>query len=296
MHVSRLVLGTVQLGMPYGVANTTGQPNRATAREIILSGWECGIRIFDTAQGYGESEEVLGEALAYGGFLQEARIITKFHPSLDHTNKKELFHSLDTSLQKLGLERLEGIFFHREESLDLWDKGLGEIVSDIHASQKAEKVGISVYSPQRALEAFEKDGIDCVQVPSNILDHRFENVGVFDRAHELGKEIFIRSIYLQGLLLLDPEALPEKMNFATNILQDVKRLAEKHHVSPRELALAYVKQSFNGAYCVIGAETVLQVRDNCDLWERASVPDEALQEIRDTFTSVDERILNPAQW
>ncbi len=296
MNNERLVLGTVQLGMPYGVANTTGQPDRAAAREIIEVAWECGIRMFDTAQGYGQSEEVLGDALAHGGFLSQARVITKFHPSLDHTNKKELFNALDTSLQKIGVERLEGIFFHREEFLDLWDKGLGEVVSDIIASEKVAKVGISVYSPIRALEALGKDGIDCVQVPANILDHRFEQAGVFDRAHERGKEIFIRSIYLQGLLLLDPETLPEKMNFAKNVLQEAKNLVEKYKIFPQELALAYVKQSFPSAYSVIGAETVLQVRENCDLWKRASVPSEALQTIRDTFVTVDEYILNPAKW
>ncbi len=296
MSMERLVLGTVQLGMPYGAANTTGQPDRTTARKIIQTAWECGIRIFDTAQGYGQSEEVLGDALAHGNFLQEARVITKFHPSLDHTNKKVLLHALYDSLRKLGVERLEGIFFHREKCLDLWNTGLGEIVSDIAASQKSAKVGISVYSPQRAFEALEKNGIDCVQVPTNILDHRFEQTGVFDRAQKAGKKVFIRSIYLQGLLLLDPEKLAEKMSFAKDVLQEVETLAEKYEVSPQELALAYVKQSFDGAYCVVGAETALQVRNNCDLWEQAGAPAEALQEIQDTFASVDERILNPAKW
>ncbi|MBI4272951.1 aldo/keto reductase [Candidatus Uhrbacteria bacterium] len=296
MDALRLVLGTVQLGTVYGIANTTGQPDRGTAREIIKAAWECGIRIFDTAQGYGQSEEVLGDALAHGGFLSQARVITKFHPSLDHTNKKELFHALDTSLQKLGVERLEGIFFHREESLDLFDRGLGDIVSDIAASEKTAKVGISVYSPARALEALEKDSIDCVQIPTNILDHRFAQAGVFDRAHEFGKDIFIRSIYLQGLLLLDPEKLSEKMNFAKTIIQEMIKLAKKYQISIRELAFAFVKQSFKSAYCVIGAETARQVRENCELWESAIISEEAIQGIRDAFAEVDERILNPAKW
>lgn len=293
---SQLVLGTVQLGMPYGIANTAGRPDQTAAREIIRAAWEQGIRMFDTAQGYGQSEEVLGDALAHGGFSLEARVITKFHPSLDHTNKKELLNALDASLKKIGVDRLEGIFFHREECLDLWHRGLGEIVSDIHISGKTAKVGVSVYSPKRALEALETDGINCVQVPTNILDHRFEQAGIFDRAHELGKEIFIRSIYLQGLLLLDLEKLPEKMKFAEKILTTARKLAQKYQISPRELALAYVKHSLPTTYCVIGAETAQQVRDNCDLWERASVSEQAIQDVRDTFAAVDERILNPSKW
>lgn len=296
MEEQRLILGTVQLGMPYGVANTTGQPNRETARTIIQTAWECGIRVFDTAQGYGQSEEVLGDALAHLGLSQDARVITKFHPSLDHTNKKALIQALDNSLRTLGVEQLEGIFFHREECLDLWDRGLGEIVSDIIVSGKAAKVGISVYSPQRALEALEKDGIDCVQVPTNILDRRFEKAGIFNRAHELSKEIFIRSIYLQGLLFLDPVNVQPKMDFAKSVIQDASNLARQYEVSMRELALAYVKQSFPQSYIVVGAETPTQVRDNCTLWNQASIPEEAIQDIRDTFASVDEHILNPAKW
>ena len=294
--LSRLVLGTVQLGMPYGIANTTGKPDRETARAIIKTAWERGIRIFDTAQGYGESEDVLGDALAHNGVVSEARVITKFHPSFDHANRRELLESLDISLEKLRVPELEGIFFHKEEFLDLWDNGLGEIVEEIHTLGKVAKVGISVYSPERALQALEKDGIDCVQIPTNILDHRFEQRGVFDRAEKLRKQIFIRSIYLQGLLVLNPEKLSGKMQFAKDILQKVTMIAREYDTSTQELALAYVKQSFPDAYILIGAETPQQVQENCDLWERVALPEEALQEIRTIFASTDEHILNPAQW
>jgi len=58
MLFSHLVLGTAQLGLPYGIANQTGQPDQVVATAIIREAWNQGIREFDTAQGYGDSEQV----------------------------------------------------------------------------------------------------------------------------------------------------------------------------------------------------------------------------------------------
>jgi len=79
---NNLVLGTAQIGLPYGIANKTGQPDPAVAVAIINEAWGQGIREFDTAQGYGVSEEILGKALSEIGITNEAGIISKFDPIL----------------------------------------------------------------------------------------------------------------------------------------------------------------------------------------------------------------------
>lgn len=73
----RLALGCAQLGMRYGVANTAGQPDQAAAREIVAICLASGVRFFDTAQAYGESEAVLGDALAANS---AAQVISKLSP------------------------------------------------------------------------------------------------------------------------------------------------------------------------------------------------------------------------
>ena len=139
MTPCRLVLGTAQLGLPYGIANQTGQPDQDVATGIISEAWSQGIREFDTAQGYGDSEDVLGKALYELGISSEAKIITKFHPNLDHLNPSAMSKSLDKSLQLLGVQSLFGIMLHREEMLSLWDKGLGKILQGFVQMNKVNK-------------------------------------------------------------------------------------------------------------------------------------------------------------
>ncbi len=76
-HLSRLMLGTVQFGMPYGVANRTGQPDAARVREILTVAADGGVNCLDTAALYGSSEETLGRALAELGLAGKMTVVTK---------------------------------------------------------------------------------------------------------------------------------------------------------------------------------------------------------------------------
>ena len=79
----RLVLGTAQLGMSYGIANSMGQPDQDVANAIVREAWDSGICKFDTAQAYGDSERVLGAALNVLGVVSVAKVISKLDPRLD---------------------------------------------------------------------------------------------------------------------------------------------------------------------------------------------------------------------
>ena len=199
---TRLVLGTVQLGLDYGIANENGKPTQDQATAIIHEAWKNGIREFDTAQGYGKSESVLGKALSELGLSQEARVITKIDPSPDHCDAVAMSVALEKSLEKLKMEKLFGLMLHREETLSIWERGLGDILHDFVSSGRVERIGISAYSPARAIQALSIEGIDMVQLPTNILDRRFEKAGIFKLAEKRKKKIYIRSAFLQGLLLM----------------------------------------------------------------------------------------------
>ena len=155
-----LVLGTAQLGFPYGIANETGLPDQAMATAIVREAWENGIEEFDTAQAYGNSEIVLGKAFAELGLSQKAKIISKFDPNLDHLNASAMSRSLDQSLQRLGTQNLYGAMLHREELLSVWHKGLSEILHDLVLSGRVHQTGVSVYSPDKAVQALNIEGID----------------------------------------------------------------------------------------------------------------------------------------
>jgi len=293
--IHNLVLGTAQLGLPYGIANQTGQPDQNIATAIIHEAWKNGIREFDTAQAYGNSEQVLGKALGELGISSEAKIITKFDPGLDHLNAKIMSRALYRSLQQLGVSSLFGIMLHREEMLSLWDKGLAEVIYSLISSGKVKKIGVSVYTPDRAIEVLSTDGINIVQLPTNILDRRFENAGVFKLADEKKKTIYIRSIFLQGMILMNPREIPAKMAFARPVIEKLVSLSNDSGLSRQEMALGYIKSEMPNADIIFGAETPEQVRENVEAWKK-KMPESLGNKVRALFANVDERILNPSLW
>lgn len=292
---SRLVLGTAQLGMPYGIANLTGKPAQETATEIIQTAWETGIREFDTAQKYGESELVLGKALRILGITDQARIITKLDPETRYADSDTFRRVLGQSFQRLGVSRLFGIMLHKESLLDEWHTGLGDICRQIAREGLVEQIGISVYSPVRALEALQNDDFSIIQLPANILDTRFEQAGVFALAEEKGKSIYIRSIFLQGLLLMDGKKLPDKISFAGPVIQKVEQLARELSLSRVELAVGYLFQKYPRAALVFGAEGPGQVRGTTRAMQH--LPAKKIWQLVDArIGDVPELLIRPDRW
>lgn len=290
-----LVLGTAQLGFKYGIANKTGQPDQATAKAIIQTAWENSIHEFDTAQGYGISEQVLGKALSELGIAKEALVISKFDPSINHLNANAMSDALDRSIKRLRVPYLFGMMLHREEMLSLWDKGLAKILHSFISSGRVKFIGVSIYSPERAIEALNTEGIDMVQLPTNVLDRRFEKVGVFELADKKGGKVYIRSIFLQGLILMDLKEIPEKMAFAKPVLEKLESLSIDLGLTRKEMALSYIKSEIPDARVIFGADTPEHVRENLLCWEKEPLPSLGTR-VKDLFNHIDERILNPALW
>ncbi len=292
-----LVLGTAQFDSNYGIANAgkTGQPDQITVNAIVKEAWESDIQEFDTAQGYGKSEQVLGEALTKLGVSTEALVISKFDPALDHLDRNILSNAVGESLSRLGVPSLYGMMLHKEEMLSAWDNGLSKIFHTLVVSGKIKHIGISVYSPEKAIQALNTDGIDMVQLPTNILDRRFETAGVFQLAEEKKKKIYIRSVFLQGLILMDMEEISRRMFLAKHVIEKLEEISRDLKLSRQELALGYVKSEMPNAKVVFGADTPLHVKENVACWE-GELSTSSVDKVKTIFDYVDEKILNPALW
>ncbi len=290
-----LLLGTAQLGMPYGIANKDGQPDQQRVNDLIREAWERGIRQFDTAQGYGVSEEVLGKAFHQLGYSEEALVITKFDPSVDHLDAKAMSRALDKSLQRLRVPALFGMMLHREDMLGLWDNGLGKILMGFVAMGKVKHTGVSLYSPDKALDALDIEDIDMVQIPVNILDRRFEKAGVFELADEKKKRLYLRSVFLQGLILMSGEEIPERMKFTRPVIEQIGALADQMGLRRDELALGYLRQKMPRAYVIFGAESPKQVRRTIECWEK-KIQQDIVTSVEHEFVNVDQAIVRPDLW
>ncbi len=290
-----LVLGTAQFGSSYGIANKTRRLSQAAVTGIVREAWKHGIDEFDTAQGYGDSEVFLGKALQELALNTKVKVISKIAPSLDHLNVRSVIHSVETSLKNLGIPRLYALLIHHEECLGLWDEGLREILVGLIRSGKVEKLGASVYSPRKGLEALNISEIDILQVPTNVLDRRFTEAKIFQTAHDKEKEIYIRSVFLQGLLLMNVNEIPERMRFAQSIIDQLEQFCQDHRISRQQLAIGYLRTRLPKAHLLFGAERVDQVQHNCRALDE-KVSESVCQDVERMFNHIDEKILNPSLW
>jgi aryl-alcohol dehydrogenase-like predicted oxidoreductase len=295
MHEPRLVLGTAQLGMNYGIANREGRPDPATAKVMVQTAWEGGVRTFDTAAAYGQSEAVLGQALVGLGLTPQAQVVSKTDPAWDGLDCAKVAETTARSLRHLGVETLHALLLHRENLIGQWDQGVGEALLGEVRAGRTQSVGVSVYTPATALTALGIPGISLVQLPANLLDRRFETAGVFELAARLGKTIHVRSLHLQGLLLMAPEDIPERMAFARETIGQAQTLAAAYGLDPLQAGWAFMGEVCPQAQLIFGADNPGQLHANLQA-ARTPCPPGFVRAVRQAFPSVPERILNPALW
>jgi len=166
---SRLVLGTAQLGMAYGVANANGAPTKKESFAILDAAREGGINTFDTAAAYGSSEKVLGSWIQARGQKEVISIVTKIKGDDSTTIRKEI----KDSLSRLQIPKLDGCLLHAPQNMYKTD-----VMNSLKETKKAglvSNVGVSVYDEVDALRALELS-VDYIQIPYNAFDQRFDRI------------------------------------------------------------------------------------------------------------------------
>lgn len=190
MNSSLYTLGTAQLGMPYGVANKLGKPDIKQAFNLLDKAVALGIRSFDTATAYGNSEEILGDYF-YQNQGIEHEIITKIKPLIldsqtpEDVAIQEVNESVQVSLERLKIESIPVLLFHRYDNL-IWENCC--LLDYLNKLSYIKKIGVSVYTPEQAVTAIGLDGISAIQLPTNLLDMRFIKARVFDLAEKRTSE------------------------------------------------------------------------------------------------------------
>lgn len=304
--VPKLVLGGAQLGMRYGIANATDY-SRSHAVEMITNALSKGVRTIDTARAYGESEEVIGLALA-----QRERgypfIVTKLDPLPDlavdagrDAIEQAVRRSLDQSRQAMRVDSLPLVCLHRAEHLTSHG---GTIWSELIESQRQNlvgRLGVSVQAPDELELALGTPGVSHVQLPYNLLDHRWDALIDEVRQHrkERGLTIHVRSALLQGLLASEDAGLWARAHVADPeaVIQWLHKTAAEHGFSgPSELAFAFViaQDWIDGV--VTGCDNAEQLDANVALFHKLAGTREKVGWALASRPHLAERTLNPALW
>ena len=289
------MLGTVQFGASYGIANQSGRPSFGTVLKIMECAAAGGVNCLDTAPAYGESEKIIGRAVRELGLGDKMTVVTKT-PHLDDNlapaeAEKLLRRGVESSLKNLQLDRLPVCLFHKESNA---------VHVESLLRMKAEgligHVGVSVNSPEWALKAIRSGNFEAVQLPTSILDQRYYRAGVFREAERAGVALFVRSVYLQGLLFLPEAGMPGGLQGVLTARRRLEKIVGQAGLGLAELAVRFVMSIGGVCSLVMGLETEEQLRENLRLFEQGPLELELAREVLESVPHLPDSILVPSLW
>jgi aryl-alcohol dehydrogenase-like predicted oxidoreductase len=281
----KITLGTVQFGINYGISNQHGVPSDAELKTIFSVAKSLGIRILDTAKAYGNAEERIG-------FFSDNQfdIVSKF-PKVD--SKEALLHVLSETLTLLKTKAIYGYLAHNADVI-IENPSLWSVLQEAKNEGKIFKIGFSLYQPEQLDKLLQLNCIpDLVQLPYSIFDRKFENQ--FPVLKQLGSEIHVRSVFLQGLYFMNPNQLPTKLKPLKSSLSRLHQLCDHYDVKVGQVALNYVIANTNIDQLVIGVETAEQLQQNCKMISNWKVNPDVLSQV-EAIEIKDKSLLNPVNW
>lgn len=298
LNISKITLGTAQLGKKYGIANISGIPSPELIKKILFYASNSGINSFDTAPDYGNSEEIIGDFIR--SELKNPVIITKI-PKIGFTGNNyddfnKIKESIKSSKEKLGLSKIPICLLHHAPDMYYQNGIIIDHLQKLKNENYVDLIGVSVYTLDEVQRFLEIEEFDVIEIPLNIFDNKLLKTGFLKKLAERQKLILARSIYLQGLFFLDPNRLPSGMKLAEKPLKKLKNISLEFGKSIQELAFLFVRDIPEISSLIIGVETDEQLKKNMELLNSPPLPDEIKNKILREFDNLPEGLIKPSMW
>lgn len=286
-YINKLLLGTVQFGLNYGINNSIGQPDKEVVFDILSYAFENGIKYLDTAELYGNSHELIGEFHKLFP-TKKFNVITKF----PHVIEDRLDNKINSYLNQLNIDQLEAILFHSFDSYVNYRSNLTNLIKLKNKSIKY--IGVSVYTNEQMIEVIDDINIDIIQIPFNLFDNLNQRGELLIKAKSKNKIIHTRSSFLQGLFFMKKDNPNSIRNNLVNELNIVENISLKSSIPIGSIALNYCLMQANIDGVLIGVDSLQQLKENIAFAEN-KVPNQYLDEINNIRINNVE-LLNPSMW
>lgn len=290
VSTDKYILGTVQLGLDYGINNATGKPSQELAHAMLTAAWEQGVRTLDTAEVYGNAHEVIGNFHRANPEMR-FNVVTKFLAASILENGAAA--RLDAVLKELDVEVLAGWMFHNPAELERNPEIVRQLAA-LKASGKIRHAGVSVYTNEDVIKAAATEHITIVQMPFNLLDNGGIRAEGLAAARAANMVVHVRSVFLQGVFFMDTAQLPQSIQPLLPYLEELRLLAEGSNLQIPQLAMGYPFQHPDIDGVVIGTDNAEQIKRNIAMANTAIG-----QRLRDQVEAVRVReadMLNPSNW
>ena len=292
----KLGIGTAQFGLDYGISNISGKTSLKEVRSILKIATENGVDVLDTAYSYGESESIIGKCLSE---QNRFRIIIKTpsfkksrYTAADGNTIKSAFYE---SLERLRLSSVAGLLIHHaDDALAEGSEFLYDVTHELKSKGLVEKIGFSVYTKEQINQLLDFYDFELIQVPVNVLDQRLVKGGKLKKLKDKGIEVHARSIFLQGLLLMDPDTIHPFFNEIRLLLQKYKRFLYLNGLSFVEGAIEFIKKIPEIDHIIVGVNNLKQLKDNIQSFNRTN-NNLNIDSFKEFYIN-EPKFINPSSW
>ncbi len=296
LRVSRLGLGTAELGFAYGLGSPE-LPSEEEAISLLQGAVSAGVTFFDTANYYGLAEERIGKS----GILKNPDVVvcTKCAQFLEKGEyfkpaelERKIREQVESSLQNLKLESLPLLLLHGPTAKQMEEGIVRGIVEKLRTEGKIRYWGVSTRGTEAPLAAIET-GADVLEVAFSIADRRMEPV--FAAAQKKGVGIINRSVYLKGAFAGKAKHLPDDLAPLKKTVEAAGAIARELGIALTELALRYTLSEPAISVSLVGTAKVTHIQSAAEALGRGPLPDDAVRALNLLAISDPEQV-DPARW
>lgn len=288
----KILIGTAQLGLDYGVNNKAGKPSSDQSIKTLTAAYALGFRSLDTAEAYGNSHQIIGK---YQQSNPEFQIVTKLDPSYIFSTAPAFEIHIKDILTTLNASRLDGFLFHnfqQYQSFPFWQS-----LKTLKEEGLIDKAGVSIYSNEQARYVADQENVDLVQMPFNLLDNLNLREEVMQLLYLSGKSIHIRSVFLQGLFFKPIDQLSARFKGLKLALSKIREISSATCIPMNELALGYALSNKYVDKVIIGIDSIDQLNENNKaIGNLAKSQSHIFEEINDYIHVAEIDLLNPSNW
>jgi aryl-alcohol dehydrogenase-like predicted oxidoreductase len=251
--VSKLGLGSGQFGLDQ--APVRGRSAQAEVRDILEVAARAGVRLFDVTGRSLQAEREIGELLPRPDRFNVC--ISTIRPD---RGPDIVEAEARASLARLGVDQAECIFVPSVAELlgphgaALWDR-----LKALKDEGLTRKIGVSVFASDDPLGVARRFRPDIVQAPASLLDQRLINDGTLAAITGLGMEVHLRSIFLNGLLLLPPDRAPSHLREAATRISRARRMIAEGRSDPLQAALGFALSRPEASAVLVGVSSAAEL-------------------------------------
>ena len=260
MNNKKIIIGTAQFGLNYGVSNISGKTDEHEVKKILHYGKKNNLNYLDTSSHYGGAETLLGKLN-----IANWKVTTKYKTEEILAEKEKILKNLikliEKSKKKLGIKKIYCILLHNPELI------LTRYGDELYGSlQKVKSLGLisnfgySIYNFSSLKKICKKFKPDIIQCPYNIFDRRLVIKDYLNFLKRESIEIHVRSVFLQGLLLMPLKKLPKFHRKWKNLFYKWENWLSDNKLDPVEACLNFALQTKEIDKFVLGFNNLIHLK------------------------------------